>query len=60
VQATLDYTVLQGRGGGPDLNLQAQGENLLGDTGREIANFPVRGRTLFFGMRLGAGSQGPR
>ena len=60
VQATLDYTVLQGRVGGPDLTLQAQGENLLGDRGREIANFPVRGRTLFFGMRLGAGSQGPR
>jgi len=41
----------------PDLTLQAQGENLLGDTGREIANFQC-GRTLFFGMRLGAGRQG--
>jgi vitamin B12 transporter len=60
VQAAVEYTVLQGRGGGPHLTLQAQGENLLGDLGREIANFPVRGRTLFFGMRLGAGSQGPR
>jgi outer membrane cobalamin receptor len=66
VQAALEYTVLQGRGGGggggggPDLTLQAQGENLFGDSGREIANFPVRGRTLFFGMRLGAGSQGSR
>jgi len=60
VQASFEYTVLQGRGTVPDLTLQAQGENLLGDTGREIANFPVRGRTLFFGMRLGAGRQGPR
>jgi vitamin B12 transporter len=60
VQATVEYTVLQGRGWGPGLTLQAQGENLLGDMGREIANFPVRGRTLFFGMTLGTGSQGPR
>ena len=60
VQAAVEYTVLQGRGWGPGLTLQAQAENLLGDTGREIANFPVRGRTLFFGMTLGAGSQGSR
>jgi outer membrane cobalamin receptor len=60
VQAAVEYAVLQGRGGGPGLTLQAQGENLLSDPGREIANFPVRGRTLFFGMRLGAGTEGPR
>jgi len=60
VQAAVEYAVLQGRGGEPVLTLRAQGENLLGDHGREIANFPVRGRTLFFGMTLGAGSQGPR
>jgi vitamin B12 transporter len=60
VQAALEYTVFQGRGWGPGLTLQAQAENLLGDTGREIANFPVRGRTLFFGMTLGAGNRGPR
>jgi vitamin B12 transporter len=60
VQAAVEYAVLQGRGGGPGLTLQAQGENLLADPGREIANFPVPGRTLFFGMRLGAGSPGPR
>jgi len=59
VQAAVEYTVLQRRGV-PDLTLQVQAENLLGDTGREIANFPVRGRTLFFGMTLGAGSQGSR
>ena len=57
VQAAVEYSVLQRRGV-PDLTLQVQAENLLGDTGREIANFPVRGRTLFFGMTLGAGSQG--
>jgi vitamin B12 transporter len=60
VQAALEYTVLQGRGGVPAITLLAQGENLLADTGREIANFPVRGRTLFFGMTLGAGSQSSR
>ena len=60
VQAALEYTVLQGRGGVPAITLQAQGENLLADTGREIANFPVRGRTLFFGMTLGAGNQSSR
>ena len=60
VQAAVEYTVLQGRGGVPAITLQVQSENLLGDTGREIANFPVRGRTLFFGMTLGAGSQSSR
>jgi len=60
VQAAVEYAVLEGRGGKPALTLRAQGENLLGDHGREIANFPVRRRTLFFGMTLGAGSQGPR
>jgi vitamin B12 transporter len=60
VQAALEYAVLQGRGGVPGVTLRAQGENLLGDAGREIANFPVRGRTLFFGMTLGTGSQGSR
>ena len=60
VQAAVEYTVLHGRQAGPGVTLQAQAENLLGDTGREIANFPVRGRTLFFGMRLGAGNQSPR
>ncbi len=60
VQAALGYAVLQGRGWRPGLTLQAQVENLFGDTGREIANFPVRGRTLFFGMRLDTGSQGLR
>ena len=51
VQAGVEYTVLQGR-----LTLRAQGENLLADKGREIANYPVRGRTIFFGMALGTGS----
>ncbi|HKC39594.1 MAG TPA: TonB-dependent receptor, partial [Gemmatimonadales bacterium] len=60
VQATLEYAVLQGGGALPAITLQVQGENLLADTGREIANFPVRGRTIFFGMTLGAGSQGSR
>jgi len=60
VQGAVEYTVLQGRGGVPAITLQVQGENLLADTGREIANFPVRGRTLFFGMTLGAGSQSAR
>jgi len=60
VQATLEYAVLPGGGAVPAITLQIQGENLLADTGREIANFPVRGRTLFFGMTLGAGSQGSR
>lgn len=61
VRASVEYDVLPGRGAGPGLTVQAQGENLLGDTGREIANYPVRGRTLFFGMRLGAGGgQGSR
>ena len=60
VQAAVEYTVLPGRGGGPGLALRAQGENLFADRGREIANFPVRGRTLFFGMTLGAGGQGSR
>ena len=60
VQAAVQYAVLQGRGAVPTLTLQAQGENLLGDSDREIANFPVRGRTLFFGMTLGTGSQGSR
>lgn len=60
LQAAVEYDVLRGRGSGPGVTLQAQGENLLGDTGREIANYPVRGRTLFFGMRVGAGGQGSR
>ncbi len=60
VQAAVEYALLQGRGGVPGVILQAQVENLLGDTGREIANYPVQGRTLFFGMTLGAGSQGSR
>ena len=62
VQAAVEYALLQGRGGAgaPGLTLLAQGENLLADPGREIANFPVLGRSLFFGMRLGAGNQGPR
>jgi vitamin B12 transporter len=62
VQAAVEYVVLPGRRGAPGggLTLEAQGENLLGDRGREIANFPVRGRTLFFGMRLGTGNEGPR
>ena len=60
VQAAVEYTVLQGRGVAPAITVQVQGENLLADSGREIANFPVRGRTLFFGMTLGAGSQGSR
>jgi len=51
VQAGVEYTVLQGR-----LTLRAQGENLLADKGREIANYPVRGRTILFGMALGTGS----
>jgi hypothetical protein len=60
VQAAVEYAVLQGRGAVPTLTLRAQAENLLGDAGREIANFPVRGRTLFFGMTLGARSQGSK
>ena len=59
VQAGVEYTVLRGRSwgvGGGDVTLRAQGENLLGDQGREIANYPVRGRTLFFGMALGTGT----
>ena len=62
VQAAVEYALLQGRGGAgaPGLTLLAQGENLLADPGREIANIPVLGRSLFFGMRLGAGNQGPR
>jgi vitamin B12 transporter len=56
VQAGVEYTVLRGGSWG-DVTLRAQGENLLADKGREIANYPVRGRTLFFGMTLGAGSQ---
>jgi len=60
VQAAVQYAALQGRGSGPGVTLQAQVENLFGDTGREIANYPVRGRTLFFGMTLGAGNQGSR
>ena len=55
VQAGVEYTVLRARSWG-DVALRAQGENLLGDRGREIANFPVRGRTLFFGMALGTGT----
>jgi vitamin B12 transporter len=60
VQAAVEYTVLQGRGAAPAITLQVQGENLFADNGRDIANFPVRGRTLFFGMTLGAGSQSSR
>ena len=39
------------------LTLEVRADNLWDDWGREIANFPVRGRTLFFGMTLGAGSR---
>jgi vitamin B12 transporter len=60
VQAAVEYALLQGRGGVPGVTLQGQVENLFGDTGREIANFPVRGRSIFFGMTLGARSQGSR
>ncbi len=54
VNAGVEYPVRRG------LTLEARADNLCDDRGREIANFPVRGRTLFFGMTLGAGSQGPR
>jgi len=55
VQAGVEYTLLRGRSWG-DVTVRAQGENLLADKGREIANYPVRGRTLFFGMALGTGT----
>ena len=46
VNAGAEYPVRWG------LTLEARAENLLDDRGREIANFPVRGRSLFLGARL--------
>jgi len=34
------------------LTLEVRADNLCDDRGREIANFPVRGRSLFFGGRF--------
>ena len=46
VNAGAEYPVRWG------LTLEGRVENLLDDRGREIANFPVRGRSLFLGARL--------
>ncbi len=46
VHAGLEYPVRWG------LTLEVRAENLLDDRGREIANFPVQGRALFFGGRF--------
>ena len=38
-----------------ELQLSGRVENLLGDTTREVANYPARGRVLFLGGRVQAG-----
>ncbi|MGH7606726.1 MAG: TonB-dependent receptor plug domain-containing protein [Gemmatimonadales bacterium] len=54
VDAAAEYVLRQGT---PRLAVQARVENLFDDRGREIANFPVRGRWVFAGARLTFGGR---
>ncbi|MGH7701011.1 MAG: TonB-dependent receptor plug domain-containing protein [Gemmatimonadales bacterium] len=54
--AAAEWVAFGSRSAGPELVLTLRVENVTDDDGRQIANFPPRGRTLLFGARITLGT----
>jgi vitamin B12 transporter len=56
VSLSVEYDLVWPRRGGPGISVTFRVENVTNDRSPEIANFPVRGRSLLFGGRVSYGS----